>query len=248
MQWYTRLSKLSVPLRSDEIKEIAELDGGYPAEAEPFAGLKHSRGVELFVFPGHNSAAEAAKAQREAAASSTTAPSEAAKFRKATEPSEADSSKDSDEDAEQLGYYLAGIPLHTYWRRVGMHSDKCDHRHCGGHGEESDADKNATPDYYTLCDTCIGTTDNGVYDVGAMIERPAEVNLRHVCLRCYADDRRDLGPPHQDLPVVNRRRGTSSSPAARLAGPSQMAASVPRRLRVATATMGSSRRSLPNLR
>jgi hypothetical protein len=76
-----------------------------------------------------------------------------------------------EEEAENT--FVIGFDLHTYYRYHNTGCEKCEK--------------------YTCCDTCIGQTSNGFYDVVKMQEEIIEVNLRHVCLHCYADNRFDLG-------------------------------------------------------
>lgn len=83
--------------------------------------------------------------------------------------------------------YLIGIPLHVYYRKHGVRCDKCH------------------PQGFWVCNTCLGTTNNGVYDVVAIHKGPVEANLRHVCLYCFSDNRKDLMAPQEDLPVVGHR-------------------------------------------
>jgi hypothetical protein len=83
--------------------------------------------------------------------------------------------------------YLIGVSVHTYYRKHGVRCDKCD------------------PNGFFVCDTCLGTTNNGVYDVVAIHNGPVEADPRHICLQCYSDNRKDLGAPAEDLPVNNHR-------------------------------------------
>jgi len=82
--------------------------------------------------------------------------------------------------------YIIGMSLHTYYRKHGIRCVAC-------------------PDKHSICDTCFGTTNNGVYDVVSMFEGPLEVDMRHVCLECFSDNRKDSNAPMNDLPVVNNR-------------------------------------------
>lgn len=77
--------------------------------------------------------------------------------------------------------YLIGIRMHRYYRK----STRCEN--CPN---------------YCVCDTCIGQTNNGHYDVEAILDGPTEANLRHVCLHCFADNREDLGAPKEDSSAV----------------------------------------------
>ena len=58
---------------------------------------------------------------------------------------------------------------------------------------------------YTVCDRCIGHTNNGYYDVCAIFQRPIEVNVRHVCPWCFHDNKQDLNGPQTTSPIVDRR-------------------------------------------
>ena len=78
--------------------------------------------------------------------------------------------------------YILGLKVHKYYHKVGFRCDKCEK--------------------YSLCDNCIGQTNNGVYDVRAMVTDSVEVNLRHVCLNCFADNKKDLGGRTEDIPIV----------------------------------------------
>jgi hypothetical protein len=92
--------------------------------------------------------------------------------------------------------YLIGLSLHLYYRKHGVHCDQCH------------------PNRLWVCNTCLGTTNNGVYDVVAIHKGPVEANLRHICLHCFADNRKDLMAPQEDLPVVdNRVQGDPNNPA-----------------------------------
>lgn len=81
--------------------------------------------------------------------------------------------------------YLVGIPLHTYYHRVDARCDQCTLRNA--------------------CDTCLGRTNNGVYDILSITEQPTEVPLENVCFECYSDNRESLGGPEQNVPVVDGR-------------------------------------------
>lgn len=92
--------------------------------------------------------------------------------------------------------YLIGIHLHTYYRKHGV---RCGN--CPTHG-------------LWVCNTCLGTTNNGVYDVDAIHKGPVEANLRHLCLQCFSDNRKDLQAPQEDLPVIdNQVQGDPDNPA-----------------------------------
>lgn len=70
--------------------------------------------------------------------------------------------------------YIIGFKLHTYYHKVVKCGD-CDRNSC--------------------CDTCIGETNNGNYDVEKILDGPVEVNIRHLCLYCFSDNKVDLGAP-----------------------------------------------------
>ena len=80
--------------------------------------------------------------------------------------------------------YILGTSLHKYYRKI-TRCDKCSE--------------------YSVCDTCIGQTNNGHYDVRAIYSGPAEANIRHICLHCFHDNGRDLGAPKEDLPIVDNQ-------------------------------------------
>jgi hypothetical protein len=44
----------------------------------------------------------------------------------------------------------------------------------------------------TCCDTCIGMTSNGYYDVDKIHNKPVTVNLDHMCLYCGFDNKTDM--------------------------------------------------------
>lgn len=80
--------------------------------------------------------------------------------------------------------YIIGESLHKYYRKH-TRCDKCEK--------------------YTVCDTCIGQTNNGYYDVDAIFSGPVEANIHHICLHCFADNKKDLGGLKEDLPIVDDR-------------------------------------------
>jgi hypothetical protein len=45
---------------------------------------------------------------------------------------------------------------------------------------------------YSLCDTCIGSTRNGIYDVGKILHTPTECPRENVCMHCYNDNRKEF--------------------------------------------------------
>lgn len=80
--------------------------------------------------------------------------------------------------------YIIGIPLHTYYR---MHGVKC----------------NNCTDYFA-CNTCIGITNNGFYDVIKIFNKPVKVDINKICLHCFSD-KQELNALQIDLPIVNNR-------------------------------------------
>ena len=70
--------------------------------------------------------------------------------------------------------FIVGFVMHKYYRKYS----ECDN--CAE---------------YTCCDDCFGKTNNGHYDIDKIFNSPTEVNIRHVCLRCYDDNRVDLMAP-----------------------------------------------------
>jgi len=69
---------------------------------------------------------------------------------------------------------------------------------------------------YTVCDRCIGHTNNGYYDVCAIVERPIEVNIRHICPWCFHDNKQDLNGPQTTAPIVGQRfQSTNYDPSVR---------------------------------
>ena len=81
--------------------------------------------------------------------------------------------------------YIIGLQMHVYYHKTGLKCGSCPK--------------------HSLCDSCIGQTNNGYYDVRSMNDRAVEVNLRHVCLFCFSDNKADLGAPKENLPVVGGR-------------------------------------------
>ncbi len=45
---------------------------------------------------------------------------------------------------------------------------------------------------YSLCDTCIGQTCYGFYDVMKIVNSIVEVPVEHVCLRCWKDNKKPI--------------------------------------------------------
>lgn len=80
--------------------------------------------------------------------------------------------------------FIIGYKLHTYYRN----HIRCDD--CGEH---------------TVCNKCIGHTNNGYYDVKTILNEPTEVNIRNVCVECWADNKRDMGARLETAPIVNHR-------------------------------------------
>jgi len=78
--------------------------------------------------------------------------------------------------------FLIGIKLHTYYRK---------YINCNNCGANS------------VCDKCIGYTNNGYYDVQTILNQPTKVNIRNVCMNCYADTKHDLGSREQTCEIVN---------------------------------------------
>jgi len=75
--------------------------------------------------------------------------------------------------------FIIGISLHKYFRKHVPNCEECDE--------------------YIMCDTCIGQTNNGFYDVITMIEEPIEVNIRNICFHCFSDHTDDLGAPLENI-------------------------------------------------
>jgi len=80
--------------------------------------------------------------------------------------------------------FIIGRSVHKYYRKP----IRCDD--CGK---------------YTVCDRCIGHTNNGYYDVCAIVDKPIEVNVKHICPWCFHDNGQDLGGPQTTAPVVDQR-------------------------------------------
>ncbi len=80
--------------------------------------------------------------------------------------------------------YIIGFKMHTYYRNF-IKCEECDE--------------------YTVCDKCIGHTNNGYYDVVKILNELTEINSRHVCLRCYADNRIDLGARITTAKIIGNR-------------------------------------------
>ena len=70
--------------------------------------------------------------------------------------------------------FILGVKLHTYYHRT-VRCENCKK--------------------YSLCDKCIGYTNNGYYDVDAISKGPVSTSNRDVCLMCYHDNRHDMGAP-----------------------------------------------------
>ena len=80
--------------------------------------------------------------------------------------------------------FILGHTMHTYYRKY-IRCDQC-------------------PEY-CVCDTCIGNTNNGYYNVREILSNPTEVNIRNVCLYCYSDNKLDLGGPITTCTIINDR-------------------------------------------
>jgi len=74
--------------------------------------------------------------------------------------------------------YVVGYLMHTYYRKL-TRCDKCPS--------------------YCVCDECIGMTNNGYYNVNDIVDKPVEVNMRHLCLCCFADNKKDLNAPKESI-------------------------------------------------
>lgn len=81
--------------------------------------------------------------------------------------------------------YVVGFPLHKYYRQV-THCEKC-------------------PGPRTVCDDCIGMTNNGHYDIQDIADGPVKGNIRHICLNCFHDNKRDLMSPQETCKIVENR-------------------------------------------
>ena len=79
--------------------------------------------------------------------------------------------------------YILGFVVHTYYRF---------HTRCS-ECESSNF----------VCDACLGTTNNGYYDVTKIADEMPEVNIRNICFHCYSDNREDLGAPLTTARVVD---------------------------------------------
>nr|QBK86397.1 MAG: hypothetical protein LCMAC102_01920 [Marseillevirus LCMAC102] len=66
--------------------------------------------------------------------------------------------------------HLFGVCVHTYYRY---------HQRC------ENCEK------YTVCDECIGQTNNGHYDVLTIAESDVKVERRHLCPCCFSDNKSD---------------------------------------------------------
>lgn len=70
--------------------------------------------------------------------------------------------------------FLINITMHKYYRKM-IKCEKCKE--------------------YTVCDSCIGYTNNGYYDVDTIFNKPTEINVRQICPWCFHDNGCDLGGP-----------------------------------------------------
>ena len=68
-------------------------------------------------------------------------------------------------------HFIIGHEVHQYYHKKAS----CDN--CGK---------------YTSCDTCIGTTTNGVYDVDKILNEVIEVDPKHICQHCYHDNKQNF--------------------------------------------------------
>jgi hypothetical protein len=78
--------------------------------------------------------------------------------------------------------YIIGRKVHVYYRKYTK---------CG------------QCDKYSVCDTCIGETNNGNYNVDKILDEPVKVNMNHICYYCFSDNRKHLGYPTINVPVVD---------------------------------------------
>ncbi len=77
--------------------------------------------------------------------------------------------------------FILGYEVHKYYRKL-IKCENCKE--------------------YSVCDKCIGYTNNGYYDVNKILNEPIEVNIRHMCLYCYSDNRKDLGGLEKTYPII----------------------------------------------
>ena len=77
---------------------------------------------------------------------------------------------------------ILGVKMHTYYRKY-IRCDNCE--------------------THSVCDTCIGNTNNGLYDVDKIFSDSAKCNPRHICQNCNADNKIDLGGKLVTEPLVN---------------------------------------------
>lgn len=76
--------------------------------------------------------------------------------------------------SENTEQFILGEVVSTYYHRK-VSCDKCERWEDGK--------------IMSLCDECIGTTDNGTYDTDAILEGPVECPCEHVCYFCGHDNR-----------------------------------------------------------
>jgi hypothetical protein len=85
------------------------------------------------------------------------------------------------ESRDQL--FIIGESVHTYYRKL-IRCEDC-------------------PGPRIVCDHCIGYTNNGYYDVIAILKQPVAVDVRHICSWCFHDNRQDLNGTLETAPVVD---------------------------------------------
>ena len=80
--------------------------------------------------------------------------------------------------------WIIGIEMHKYYRKL---------TNCKDCGE------------YSTCDTCIGFTNNGYYNIIQIFEKITKVNLRNICFSCFHDNKEDMELPIKTTEIVNGR-------------------------------------------
>lgn len=80
--------------------------------------------------------------------------------------------------------FIIGYTLHTYYRNY-VRCEDCGER--------------------TVCDKCIGHTNNGYYDVQSILDGPTEVPIRNVCFNCFADNCVDMKARSETVQIVDNR-------------------------------------------
>lgn len=78
---------------------------------------------------------------------------------------------------------IIGTTVHTYYRKY-IKCDKCTD--------------------YTCCDTCIGETNNGYYDVDTILNKLVECDPIRLCPTCFADNKSPF-LPKMKCTVCNRK-------------------------------------------